>query len=169
MGSYSFFCSEDITIMDKEGLRIFLKDIINHRIEAYYRKAGKQDAGTHWENGIVDLTYFVVDGLGLANDNDVDKAIDEGVISFSGFDNWKIISYWYEEMVMFFRDIAVFIDGNVNWEFECHDEGGYITFDKGFCTGHYGEMKWEEARIEQGVRLPEMSKHVFLSLGARKI
>ena len=51
-------------------------------------------------------------------------------INFVEWDEWKIEGYWYKEMVAFLVDIAKYIEGYVEFEYE----GGYrfrIVFEKG--------------------------------------
>jgi len=125
MGMASFFDNEDIEVVDMAGLKIFLKDILARNNPNY---SGND---------------YVEEGLGLKAD-DIDKLTDKDTISFEGFDDWKIISYWYPEMVMFFRDLAVFIDGYVQFNFEDEDERARIEFADGECQIDIGKMNYEK-------------------------
>lgn len=129
MGMASFFADEDISVVDMAGLKIFLKDILAGNNPNY---SGND---------------YVEEGLGLKAD-DIDKLTNADTISFEGFDDWKIISYWYPEMVMFFRDIAVFIDGYVAFNFEDEDERARLEFKDGEVTIHIGQMHYERYKAD---------------------
>lgn len=70
-------------------------------------------------------------------------------LSFEGFDQWKIISYWYPEFVTVLRDIAAFVgDGYVNFSFEGQDEAATIKFDgRGGVVIEIGEMKYTKYKL----------------------
>jgi hypothetical protein len=63
-------------------------------------------------------------------------------ISFETWDGLKLISYWYDEYLLFFELIAPYIDGSVVWRFETNDEGGKINFVDGRCEIEFGIMNW---------------------------
>jgi hypothetical protein len=63
-------------------------------------------------------------------------------VTFEGWTDWKIISYWYDEMKLFLRCVAKYIDGQVIWRFESDDEGGYVHFINGECMIYWGHMVW---------------------------
>ena len=70
----------------------------------------------------------------------------------------KIISYWYEEFVAFLRDIAVFIDGNVYWDFENDDESGYVEFIDGEVIINTGQMNWQQSKpddVRDGLKVQD--------------
>jgi len=130
MGMASYFADEDISVVDMAGLKIFLKDIL----------AGNNP--NYSDNS------YVEEGLGLRAD-DIDKLVGTDTISFEGFDDWKIISYWYPEMVMFFRDVAVFIDGYVSFNFEDEDERARIEFADGEAIIHIGRMHYDKINADE--------------------
>lgn len=154
MGDPSFFDWEDVEIKDLDGLKKYLADL----------KAGKYDGRTPTkpEKGCGETVEISKDGTTL---------------SFEGMDDWKIISYWYENFVCFMRDVAIFIEGEVHWTFQNNDLGGYVEFRDGELTIHCGEMQWSEYTAEEmcepqkGFRkgIDELPEELKLRLAARKI
>jgi len=95
--------------------------------------------------------------------------IEGNNLDFSGWDGWKIISYYYDEFVNLLRDLAVFVEGEVNLEFESHEEGGWFEFHDGKCTIHCGQMNWSEHTPEEMAKIPPLSKELQDVLVLRKL
>lgn len=70
------------------------------------------------------------------------------MLDFSGWDGYKIISYWYAHIVELLRDIALFVEGTVYLDFETDDEAGRIEFEEGELIIHTGQMDWQESSPE---------------------
>lgn len=150
MGSYTAIVDENIEIVNPEGLKSYIKAVLNEEI---YK--GNPEIKKYIE-AITEPKF--ADG--------------ESIISFYGWDNWKIISYWYSEMVMVLRDLAVFINGNVELEFENNDEAGEIWFEDGNCIIKTAQLQWQYNKPEDilsNKELLEMPDKVKESLLARKI
>ena len=122
MGMMSYFVEEDIEVKDEANLREYLLDFME----------------THKAQD-----YFVTDGLGIEKEDLLNKKkkLD---ITFQGFNEWKIISYWYGDFVCFFRDLAVFIEGFVKWSFETEDECATIHFEDGKAVFEIGVMEYKK-------------------------
>jgi hypothetical protein len=65
-------------------------------------------------------------------------------VSFESWDDIKLISYWYEEELLFLYCIGKYIRGCVHWTFENDDEAGYVQFDGGKTMIVTGQMEWTE-------------------------
>ena len=122
MSTYVDDNDNNVDIVDLEGLNKYIQDF----------KDGKFPEFKEHEH--------LLDGI----------SIDEKSkqLKFGGMNGWKIISYWYDHLVLFLRDLAVFVEGKVYLSFETEDEGGRIEFHDGECIIHTGQMKWEEHKPE---------------------
>ena len=114
MGMYSEFEYEDIEIKDLEGLKHFLKEWDKLQKGDNFSKMIKKD----------------------------DNAKE--YLTFEDWDNIQLISYWYDEQLIFLDCIAKFIEGYVSWKFDNDDEDGSVSFEDGQCTVSTGQMKWTE-------------------------
>jgi hypothetical protein len=83
MGMYSSFDFEDIEITDLEGLKFFLEE---------WKK-------TDFYNEELDNNMLCVNEEGKA------------YFSFETWNNLKLISYWYDETLIFLNCIAPYIEG----------------------------------------------------------
>lgn len=130
MGMYTQIMDGEVDVVDMEGLKKFLKDL----------KAGKNEDYIQNDKSYSD--YGTNTGKEYANGVKLDAK--NKILDFAGFDGWKIISYWYPLFVQFLRDVAVFLKGNIELQFENNDEGGWIEFTNGECIIHTGTMDWSE-------------------------
>jgi hypothetical protein len=72
----------------------------------------------------------------------------DGYVTFEDWTDIKLISYWYPNILIFLEGLARYIEGDVSWEFENHDEAGWISFREGKTIIHTGQMtysNWEPA------------------------
>jgi len=76
----------------------------------------------------------------------------EKTISFQGWDGYKIISYWYENMVLVLDLISPYIRGDIYLRFETSDESGRIEFTDGDCIIHTGNMIWSKNKADKFYR-----------------
>ena len=127
------YVNDDVEVVDWDGLKKYVEDF----------KAGKFPE--YKEN------MYLLDGIEL---NEEDKRI-----SFNGMDGWKIISYWYDHFVLFLRDLAVFLEGDIYLDFENEDEGGNIRFSDGEVIITTGVMEWKTHKTEEFV-----NKNVWVPL-----
>ncbi len=155
MGSYTTVEYSDIEVANMAGLKKYLEDV----------KAGKYKPFTkkHKDRYSRELNYESFQQWANALE------IKEDTLNFSGWSGWKIISYWYDELVILLRDLAIFIDGEVYLEFESHEEGGKIEFDDGECTIHTGTMEWHSNTAEDFTNLPKLKKALETQLTVRRI
>ena len=124
MGDLSTFEGEDIVVTDKEGLRDFLlrwKPLI-------LKQQGKPDR--LWEDNI----YNILFGGEFA--------------SFERWDEIKLISYWYENELIFLRLIAKYITGYVKWSLYGNDVAR-VSFEDGKCEIRLGKMQYDELTPEE--------------------
>jgi len=81
------------------------------------------------------------------------KVFEGGSVSLEELDGWKIISYWYPEFLKFLRELALFIEGTISFDFETHDERAVITFENGEFSINFGTMQYEKANMEEVLNL----------------
>jgi len=148
-GMYSSFQHEEIEITDLEGLKTFLNNFhvkISKTDDEIFKGMLFQDESNDW------------------------------VFSFKEWDNIKLISYWYPETCLFLEFVAPYIEGRVYWDFETHDEAGWVEFKDKECIIHSGVMEWggwrpvERFKGEEGFEVPEdlMKHHLANKLGGNK-
>lgn len=145
-GSYSFFADEDIKVKDWKGLMSFLK--------MWKEKTKKVEEVKGWTPTAYD--YY-------AKTLEIDTK--NKTISFAKFDEWKIISYWYSDFCAFLNCLAKYIEGEVHWDFESHDESGWIEFEDGKCIAHTGVMEWSDWNIKENIdkkQLPKSIKEIMV-------
>ncbi len=167
MGMYTNIMQPDVDVVDMDGLKEYLKKLKNGEYPQYTQK----DSMFSDYNENIGPTY--ADALELDEKNKI--------LSFQGFDNWKIISYWYDLFITFLRDIAVYLDGRVEMEYETNELGAFIDFMGGQCYINVGEMTWTKYSPEQmnaqktsyggkkQKRLPEMADDIKTHLVLRKL
>jgi len=114
MGMTSYFSHEDIIVKDSKGLKAFIK---------------------RWKKEFEDDDSYELD---------IDNMISKNykALTFEVWNDWRIISYWYEPMVVFLNCVAKYIQGNVRFNFETDEEMADITFDNGKCTINIGTMEF---------------------------
>jgi hypothetical protein len=113
MGIYSSFKEEDLWIVDLKGLTHFME-------------VWKKCFPDSWINKI-----------------EMIRSDESGTrITFERWDNIKLISYWYDEQVLFLEMVAPYIEGQVYWDSENDDEAGWVEFSNKDCTIHTGQMNW---------------------------
>ena len=123
MGMYSSFDYEDIAVNDWKGLIKF--------IEEWCEIDENKSTGGEFYRKILDLKNKTV--------------------SFNSWDQIKLISYWYEETVLFLNGIARYIEGEVHWNYENNEFGGMVSFKNGKCIITTGTMEWTDWKPLEGV------------------
>ena len=147
MGYSSNLEDEEIQVIDKEGLKEYLKR------DNELLKALLQEGKDEWSN--IDIECF----------------------SFNGWDGHKIISYWYMETLEILRDLAVFIEGYVRLRGEDDEQHAYITFEKGKCKIRIGITNWGDCSLEslwhdfkdKKSKMPPLSDELTARLVARNL
>jgi len=71
------------------------------------------------------------------------------VLSFEGMSDRKIISYWYDDTLVFLRDIALFIEGTVKLCFETDEEFAKLIFEEGECKIELAQLKFTEYSLNE--------------------
>jgi len=130
MGMYSFFSYEDINVKDWNGLKEFLK---------------------LWIEAYGDEMEYVK--------NMIKK--DENRKEYLTFEDWndiKLISYWYDETLIFLYSIARYIEGMVEWDFESREEAGYVEFINGECKITTGVMNWVTWKPTDDINIEELDE-----------
>jgi len=119
MGSYSWFSCEDIEIKDWKGLVDFMK-------------LWKKEFPKSW-----------------INTKDYKMLYSKGkTFTFENWNDLKIISYWYNEVVVFLKCVAKYIEGNVEFEFDSKDEAGSVYFEDGEVKFRLGTMDWRDYKAK---------------------
>ena len=130
MGMSSYFTNEDFEIKDWEGLSTFMKK---------------------WREMFPESWIGSKDCLMI---NEKDKTFT--------FDNWtdlKLVSYWYDEQLVFLKCVAKYLEGQVEWDFESKDEAGWVEFRNKECIIHTGQMTWQDWKPEQSFRFKVENWH----------
>ena len=135
MGMYSYYDYDSIEVTDWKGLKEYLE------LFKSIKKGGSWDV---WYNKIIPKM--------------VDIKEKEPNLSFECWDDIKLISYWYNEYIIFFDGLAKYIEGEVRWTFENSDEAGYITFEDGKCMIHTGQITWSSSSTKDNIVMKELTK-----------
>jgi len=155
MGAYTQIIDGEVEVIDVEGLKKFLKDLKEGKNKDYIVK------DKSWSDFGKNRGKQYAEAVELDEKNKI--------LDFEGMDGWKIISYWYDMFVQFLRDVAVFLEGNIELEFESNDEGGRIEFTDGKCIIHTGVMSWTESEAEEFTKLPPLNKELKSVLVVRRL
>ena len=147
IGTYTNVTDSDVEVLDLKGLEEFIK----------YVKKGKDERYKGYE--------YLLEGI------QIDKQDKITYLDFSGMDGWKIISYWYDEFVMFLKDLALFVEGTVLLEFENTEESGWFEFSEGKCIIHTGITQWitESPESLVGKKIKDIPEKFQMRYLARKI
>ena len=123
MGMYSFFQFQEISVTDKEGLA---------NLGAVCSLETEEDEWSPW-HGLIQLQN---------TDKREDVAID-----FSAWNEHKIEGYWYDETIEALCELAKYIEGFAEFEYE---EGYHfrICFEKGKPYFKTGRVDWDELKGE---------------------
>lgn len=147
IGSYTYITDSDVEILDLEGLEEFIEDIKEGKDKRYKKHK------------------YLLEGI------EIDKLENKNYLDFSGMDGWKIVSYWHDDFVMFLKDLALFVEGEVWLSFETDEDMGWFEFRDGKCIIHTGVIQWtqdspESLRMTKIEDIPEKFQRRYL---ARKI
>ena len=133
MGMRSYVTDNNMELVNEAGLKSYVFECINKKLYGG------------------DLFQVV---LGALVKKDFHKAaesgglcIDDDFLQEFNIDDWKIISYWYDDFVVFIRDLSAFYDGSIKLEFETGEEFAVIDFD-GETTIEVGEVQWRDLKFE---------------------
>jgi hypothetical protein len=147
MGMRSSFDWEEIEVKDWKGLEEFIKIYVK-----YY--------GKDWE---------VHNTEGKVISNIISEMIVKGEegcerqFSFESWDNIKLISYYYDNQIIFFEGISPFIEGEVHWRFETDEESCSVEFRDGVCFIEFGTMNYQtklaKSQIKERDKIPEEIKN----------
>ena len=132
---YSFFGNEDIEFKDWNGLKFFFDEWENYQNQQENNKR---------------LGYATKEKMVL-KDGD-----GKEYLTFENWNEIKLISYWYEETLIFLTFISKYIEGDVEFEFENKDETGYIQFENGECKVNTGQMNYVEWNSNEGISLDKL-------------
>ena len=127
MGSYSYFDDEDIEVKDWDGLKLFLQKWKEH-----YPNSWINMGQIHSEQRDYSMIFITKD----------DKGNEQEVFSFRNWDDIKLISYFYNEELLFLELVAPYIEGRVEWNFESKDEAAFVEFEDNKCIITTGNMNW---------------------------
>ena len=143
MGMYSWIEDCDVEIVNPEGLKEYvlkiLRDELRYSINEEYAKSLLKEEfreKTATEIEAIDATELFT-GTNI------------------GWDNWKIIQYWYDEFVIFIRDLSAFIEGEILLEYETEEEKAKIEFTNGVTNIEIGTFNW--AKIDKNDLMREAS------------
>lgn len=128
MGMYSTPRDWSVLVTDAEGLMGFLAD---EQVPSYIPVSISSDYREYKEFWLEKLRgEDVSSGIALPQVEEL----------FYG----KIIQYWYEGYCAFMRDVAQFLMGYVELEFETQEESARIHFKDKRCSVEFGELVWKD-------------------------
>lgn len=133
MGMYSFVRDFDLEVVDLDGLKNFL---VNGKNFPEYKDK-------EWV-----FKYFSLN--------------EDGSLSLDGMNDSKIITYWYTGTLMFLRDVALFVNGLIELDFETDSEFAKIRFEEGECEIEIGSVEWAEYSPEDIVDGESLPKCGFI-------
>jgi len=69
------------------------------------------------------------------------KLLEKDTFDPYKMDGWKLVGYWYDDIQNFFRHIAVFIEGMIEFQ---NEEGEFakVYFEKGETRYVISEVRW---------------------------
>jgi hypothetical protein len=67
---------------------------------------------------------------------------DDDVVDIS-IDQWKIITYWYDNTILFFDELSQYLEGELYLSFESPSEYAIIHFSTEGTTYEIGTMKYD--------------------------
>lgn len=144
MGMYSTVVDDSIEVRDKKALREWCEDKRIPEYLGYLEEAQKEE-------------YNFFKGELLKQMDDDDELLS------TIFNDKKIYGYWYAGTCAFIRDLAQFVTGTIELEYE--DRGNYarLDFDDGGVSVEFGKIVFDGAvsieecsgRLEE---LPEREK-----------
>jgi len=135
MGMYSSFSYEELEVKNWDKL-VNAFDIFAD----YLKRNGKYYGETFDKNTLLNF--------------------ENKTISFESWEEIKLISYWYDDYLLFFELIAPFIEGSVYFDFESKDETGSITFKNGECIIETGVMTYHEWKPLDNIEKKEIDEQL---------
>ncbi len=124
MGTYTYIVSDDVKVTDMKGFMRYLDEF-------------KQQVGYV-------ATLPVTDAGAYARA----ISLDGERVSFQGMDGWKIITYWYRDLLQFLSGLAVFVEGNVFLKHEDgYDERAIIRFRDAELIIEIAKLKYKEISV----------------------
>lgn len=130
MGYRSHISNENITITDVEGLKQWLNEKDNLTEKEHSYNYIKEACIKHLTPKGEDEFYGLIAG--------------EYEEFFNFMDDWKIVSYWYKDCCQFFKEIALYIEGNVRFDGEDGEQCANIEFEEGICKISCGNMEYND-------------------------
>lgn len=135
MGSYSYLKNEEIFCSDIKGLKYLKEYNVKNKIP-YWEILEIKKCSKGFNANALHWNYSV---------------------SFDKFDGLKIITYWYEDFLIFLRDVAQFLEGHVNFVFENDEKCARLEFEDGKVKIFLGSVQWRE-NTPESLGAPELSE-----------
>lgn len=139
MGDASHVEYCNIQILDVIGLKTYIEMVENNKLDP---------SETERYNACSDTLRAVKKGIGEVKEDNT------GSLNLDGLDGFKIISYYYHDLIQIFQDIAPFIEGYVEFGFVTRNEAANVIWENGICRIEVGEMEWETTPINKISRNP---------------
>ena len=73
---------------------------------------------------------------------------DKSFSFYNLFDDTKLIGYWYDEDILFFRNVSKYIEGEAKWIYETDEQMVIIKFENGKTTFELGEMSFRNLDLD---------------------
>ena len=136
MGMRSYVSLYDVRIDNEAGLKQYVFDCLS----------GKAYGGKFKDNTIFNCVINQEWHINTGKERKFTMA-DDFVSGKIDFDDWKIISYWYDDFLILIRDLSSFFSGELHLEFETGEEFARIYFED-VTRIELGEVNWRDLVIE---------------------
>jgi hypothetical protein len=133
MGMYTSVMSSDIEIMRPVQLKEWLMD---KKVPVYVKMKGMRGSAPRTDDCSTEYVCWT-ETLLKERDTEMD-------IPYEFFNERKIIGYWYPGFLMFIRDLAQFVEGEVELQYEDGRSYAKIIFKDKDCKIAHGELSYDE-------------------------
>ena len=133
MGMRSHISYYDVEFTNPEGLKQYVFDCLN----------GKTYGGKFKDNTIFNCVINQEWHIDTGKDKKFSMA-DDFLSDKIDWDDWKIISYWYDDFIILCRDLSAFVSGELHLEFETGEEFARFFFEDGVTRVEVGEVAWRD-------------------------
>ena len=77
---------------------------------------------------------------------------DDGTVTVE-WDGKRIISYWYQDFILFLKDLAKYVEGEILLEVESDTQSAIIHFNNGYCYIEIGIMYYKNFTVHEMLEL----------------
>ena len=141
MGMRGYVTETDVEIVDLEGLKEFRDKVL--KWELGYEKFKPDYDSDELKEGC-HLARSIKLKCEAEDEEEWNNHFGKNNEVYFQWDDWKINGYWYDSFVMFIRDLAPFIEGEVHIDCEEAEQWSKIYWENGACRLEIGIIEWNE-------------------------